>query len=130
MKKLILILLIGVVGIAINWLSLLLGWWPITLLVGLAIGLVVRRGCAAFLVMCCVGGLSWGLPLAVLAINSPVGPVSMAIESIVGLKALHGAVIVLTVVLGCLLSMAGGWMGIASRQLSAAFALTPRRDYP
>lgn len=120
MKKSWLIPLIAAIGIAINWLSLLIGWWPITLLIGLVSGLLLPKKGMSFLIVCCVGCLSWGLPLLLLAINAPVGQVALAVESIIGISALHGIAIVLTIILGGLLSIAGWWVGIAYRGLAIA----------
>ncbi len=119
MKKFGLIILIVLVSVAVNWLGLLAGWWWLTPIVGLLLGLVMREAGAGFLASFCIGGLSWGLPLAVLATNAPVKSVANAVESVVGLSSTGGmAIIVLTVVLGCLLSMVGTWVGVAGRQVA------------
>lgn len=119
MKKLGLLILIGLVGVAVNWLGLLAGWWWLTPIVGLLVGLVVRGAGASFLVSFCAGGLGWGLPLAVLAVNAPVKSVASAVEGVVGLSATGGVLIIaLTVVLGCLLSIVGTWVGVAGRQVA------------
>lgn len=118
MKKLGLIFLIGVVSIAINWLALLAGWWWLTPATGLLIGLILRSTGLSLLTSLCTGGLSWGLPLAVLAINAPVKSVASAVESVVGFSATGGiAILVLTIVLGCVLSLTGTWVGLTSRRL-------------
>lgn len=118
MKKTGLIVLIALIGIAVNWLALLAGWWWITLAIGLLIGIFLRPAGAGLLTSLCVGALGWGLPLAVLALNAPVTKVASAVESAVGLSATGGvAILVLTVVLGCILSLAGAWVGIAGRRM-------------
>ncbi|HET8842385.1 MAG TPA: hypothetical protein VFN35_13020 [Ktedonobacteraceae bacterium] len=128
MKKLLLVFLIEGVGILVSCLSLLIGWWLITLLIGLAIGLMVDKRGMAFLMVCCMGGLSWGLSLCLLAMSAPVEKVATAVESIIGVSSLHGVAILLTVVLGCLLCIAGWWVGVAYRGLSIALGL-PRLQW-
>jgi hypothetical protein len=121
MKKVALIMLIGIIGIAINWLALLAGWWWLTPIIGLAIGLLLRPAGVGFLTSLCAGGLGWGLPLAVLAANAPVGRVANAVEGIVGLFSTGGvAILVLTIALGCILSVLGTWVGVAGRRLPAS----------
>lgn len=122
MKKFGLMILITLTGIAVNWLGFLAGWWWLTPLVGLLLGLFLRPASVGFLASLCVGGLSWGLPLAVLAMNAPVKSVANAVEGVVGLSSTGGtAIIVLTIVFGCLLSVAGTWVGTAGRKLSVSF---------
>ena len=117
MKKIAFIVLIGIVGVTINWLVLLAGFWWLTSAIGLLIGLFLRPASVGFLSSLCVGGFGWGLPLAIMAISAPVGSVANAIESVIGLSATSGVLmIVLTVILGCILSMLGTWVGIAGRR--------------
>jgi hypothetical protein len=118
MKKVSLIVLIVVVSVAINWLALLAGWWWVTPLTGLLIGLFLRPAGGGFLASLCAGGLGWGLPLALLALSTPVKSLASAVESVVGYSSTGGvALIVLTVVLGCLLSTVGTWVGVAGRRV-------------
>ena len=120
MKKTGLIVLIAIIGIAINWLALLAGWWWITPVIGLLIGLFLRPAGVGLLASLCAGGIGWGLPLALLAINAPVTGVANAVESAVGLSATGGAaILVLTIVLGCILSLVGAWVGVAGRRVVA-----------
>jgi hypothetical protein len=119
MKKIAFIVLIGIVGVTINWLALLAGFWWLTPVIGLLIGLFLRPAGVGFLASLYVGGFGWGLPLAILATNAPVGRVANAIESVIGLSATGGVLmIVLTVVLGCMLSLLGTWVGIAGRRVA------------
>lgn len=118
MKKTGLIVLIVLVGIAVNWLALLVGWWWITPVIGLLIGLFLRPAGVGLPVALCAGGLGWGLPLLVLALNAPVTSVASAVESVAGLSATGGlAILVLTIALGCILSIVGAWVGVAGRQV-------------
>lgn len=107
--------LIGSICVAINWLSLLIGWWWITSLVGLLFGVFIRRAGTSFLLSLCTGGLSWSLPLALLVATTPMRSVANTVSSVIGLPANDGLlIIVLTVVLGCILSVLGTWVGKTS----------------
>jgi hypothetical protein len=118
MKKFALVVLIAVISVAINWLALVAGWWWITPATGLLIGLFLRPAGIGFLASLCAGALGWGLPLALLALNAPVKSVASAVESVVGYSSTGGAVILtLTIVLGCVLSIAGTWVGVAGRRV-------------
>ena len=89
------------------------------LLIGL-IGLLLRPAWLAVVVSLSVGGLGWGLPLALLAFTAPVGRIAAAVEAVMRLPATSGTIIILlTVVLGCMLSLVGTWVGIAVRRLPA-----------
>jgi hypothetical protein len=116
-------LLIGIIGLVLAWLSGLAGWWWVTTIVGLLIGILVRPAWLVVLVSLTTGGLGWGLPLALLAFNAPAGRIATAVESAVGLTATGGTIIILlTVALGCLLSVLGAWVGIATRRLPVVAA--------
>ena len=112
-------LLIGLIGLALTWLSGLVGWWWVTPLVGVLIGLLLRPAWLALVTSLAVGGLGWGLPLVLLAFTAPVGRTAAAVEAVIpGLPATGGTIIILlTVVVGCMLSLVGTWVGIAVRRL-------------
>jgi hypothetical protein len=113
-------LLIGVSGLVLTWLSGLVGWWWVTPMVGVLIGLLLRPAWLVVLVSLAVGGLGWGLPLALLAFTAPVGRLAAAVEIVMTLPATGGTIIILlTVVLGGVLSLVGAWVGIAARRLPA-----------
>jgi len=119
MRKLGFALAIGSTALALTWLGVQSGWWWLTPIAGLLIGLLLRPARLALLIALVVGALGWGLPLAILAFSAPVGPVAAAVESIIGLTSTGGAVIiVLTVALGGVLSVVGAWVGIAGRGLA------------
>jgi len=108
----------AVISIGVNWLTLLIGWWWVTPGLGLLIGLLVRPAGVGLLASLCAGGFGWGLPLAVLALHAPVARVAVAVESVVGLSSTGGvAILVLTVALGCILSITGTWVGVAGRHV-------------
>jgi hypothetical protein len=91
-----------------------------TPIIGMLIGILIRPVWLAVLVSLAVGGLAWGLPLALLAFKARVGQVAAVVEAVIGLTATSGKIIILfTVVLGCVLSIVGTWVGIAARRLPA-----------
>lgn len=122
MRRLGYCLLIGIIGLALIWLSGQVGWWWVTPLVGVLIGLMFRPAWLALVTSFAVGGLGWGLPLALLAFTAPVGRLAAAVDALfdarIGLPATSGALIILlTVVVGGVLSLVGTWVGIAGRNL-------------
>lgn len=120
MHKLRFYMLIGIIGLVLAWLSGLVGWWWMTAIVGMLIGILIRPAWLALGTSLAVGGLGWGLPLALLAFNAPVGQIAAAVEAAIGLTATDGTtIILLTVVLGCVLSIAGTWVAIAARRVPA-----------
>jgi len=114
-------LVAGVVGVGLIWLGGQIGWWWVTSLVGVVIGFALRPAWLGIIVALLAGGLGWGLPLALLALSAPVGAVASAVESVIGLSATGGlAIILATVLLGCVLGIVGAWVGIAGRRLLPA----------
>jgi hypothetical protein len=73
MRKLGFYMLIGMIGLVLVWLSGQAGWWWVTAIVGVLIGILLRPAWRAMLVSLAAGGLGWGLPLALLALNAPAG---------------------------------------------------------
>ena len=111
-------LLIGMIGLVIVLLSGQVGWWWVTAIVGMLIGILIRPAWLALVASIAAGGLGWGLPLAFLALNTPVGRIATAVEAAIGLTATGGTIIILlTMLLGCILSIVGGWVGIVARRL-------------
>ncbi len=107
-----------VIGIAVVWIGAAFGLWWITVLAGLAIGLIVPRGRGAFGASALAGLLGWALPLAVAAVGLPIGRAASVVAGIMGFGTANGAlVIVLTLLLGLLLCLSGAWIGVALRRL-------------
>jgi hypothetical protein len=123
MKKYVFVALRAISGVAVNWLALLVGWWWLTLFIGLTIGWMLRPALVDLCPSVSVGRLGWGLPLGVLALQAPVSSTANALESVSGLPPTGGTlVIVLTLLSGCILSVVGARAGVARAQL-------PRRTY-
>src|SRR5258708_16511746 len=81
MRKLGFYIVTGMIGLVLAWLSGQAGWWWMTAIVGLLIGILLRPTWLAILVSLAAGGLGWGLPLALLALNAPVGRIPAAVEA-------------------------------------------------
>src|SRR5258708_21086147 len=95
-------------GLFLAWLRERAGRCGMKATVGLLSGMLLRPTWPAILVSLAAGGLGWGLPLALLALNAPVGRIAAAVEAAIGLTATGGTIIILlTVVMGCVLSIAG-----------------------
>jgi hypothetical protein len=121
MIKLVFMVLLVSAGVTVDWLALLIGWWWITPVVGLLIGLCKHSTFVGFLLTLCVGCLGWGLPLAVLAISAPVKGIASAVEDVIALSSTNGVAIILaTLLLGGLLSVVGTYVGVTGRSLSGA----------
>jgi hypothetical protein len=113
-------ILVGATALALTLLGVQSGWWWLTPLAGLLIGLLMRLARLALLAAFVVGALGWGVPLAILALGAPVGAIAAAVASVIGLPPSGGAIIiVLTFVFGGILCVVGAWVGIASRGLAA-----------
>jgi hypothetical protein len=109
-------LLIGIIGLALTWLGGLVGWWWVTPMVGVLIGLLLRPAWLALVTSFAAGGLGWGFPIALLAFTALVGRLAAAVDALfdarIGLPATGGALIILlTVVVGGVLSLVGAWVG-------------------
>jgi len=119
---------IGLLGTAVVWIGDQIGWWWVTFLVGLAIGIALRQARQALAVALTVGGLGWGLPLALLAASAPVGGVALVVASLAGLPAAVGATVVIlaTPLVGCILSVVGTWLGLTGARLLPADAMEVR----
>jgi CBS-domain-containing membrane protein len=108
-----------VIAVALAWLCNIFGLWWATTVLGFLLGILLR-GKGAFGAAVLVGGLGWGLPLLLQALHTPVGQVAATVAVLVGLVAAGGWLIVLlTVLLGVLLCVAGTWLGVALRGLVA-----------
>jgi hypothetical protein len=100
-------------------LTLLAGDWWVAAPAGFILG-ILTRGLLAPVLAGAAGLLGWGIPLAAMAMQAPVGRAAVAIGAILGAPdPLRGAVaVVLTLLIGALLGLAGSWAGVSLRRLS------------
>ena len=110
-----------VLGTTIVWLTGAWGWWWVALVLGLVVGLMVRRRLACWCVGLGSGLLGWGLPLAWMSISSPVARASTDLSSLMGYSFSAMAVLV-TLVVGSALGACGTWLGRALRAYAPAAA--------
>lgn len=118
MRKFGFLILISITGLALTLIGVQSGWWWLTPIAGLLIGLLMRPARLALLIALVVGALGWGLPLAILALSAPISPIAAAVEAVVALPPSGGAIIiVLTIVFGGILCLVGAWVGVAGKGL-------------
>ena len=105
--------------------GVLFGLWWAPFLVGLAVGAVLPRSRAAIPTSGAIGLLAWLVPLAATHARYGLGPTATSLAAIMGFDHLPFVPVVLTLMVGTLLGLAGGWLGSAGR---AAVASNARVD--
>lgn len=108
---------VAVVGMAIIWAANHLGWWWMTALVGVAIGLALR-GARRVLAVASVAALAgWGLDLVVQSFGADLGGVASVVSGIMGFGARNGyLVVLLALIFAWLLAVVGAWVGASLRR--------------
>ncbi|MGH7764119.1 MAG: hypothetical protein ACREOM_06860, partial [Candidatus Dormibacteraceae bacterium] len=91
-------------------------WWA-PFVVGLAIGLVDCHVRIALPLGAAVGLLSWGLLLGMAQVMTGLGAAASSLAAIMGFGHQGVIPVVLTLVVGLLLGLTGGWLGSAGRSL-------------
>jgi hypothetical protein len=108
-------------GAAVTWVGNAFGLWWVTVVVGVAIGLLLR-GTGRVLVAAGGDALAgWGLHLLWLARLADLGGTATVVAEIMGLGHSDKLVTVLALVFGLLLGLGGAWLGAAARRAVAAF---------
>ncbi len=111
------VVLAAVVGIAVVWVGNHFGFWWVTMLVGLAIGLFLGKVRAALVAATLAGVGGWGLDLLWQSFHADIGGAASVVAGIMGFGTSKGfIVILLTLALALLLSLAGCWVGTALRR--------------
>jgi len=111
MRSPVLVLAAFLVGLA----GMLFGYWWATFIAGAFIGLVTRRGRVAVPVGGLAGGVAWLLPLAAIQVQYGIGPTAGSLAAIMGLDHKSTLPVVLTLLVGTLLGLAGAWLASAAR---------------
>lgn len=110
---------VGTVAFAVLVVSAanLLGYWWVSLLLGLAYGLLFPY-MRAILLAALIGALSWAVPIALMALHAPVWRTAEVLATMAGFGR-SGAIVILslTVALGSLLGVSGAWLGLALRNV-------------
>jgi hypothetical protein len=107
-------------GIIIALVGVLLGAWWTPFVVGLALGLVVRRPIVAIPLGAVSGFFSWMLPLAGQEVRYGLGPTSLSLAEIMGFGHAGSLPVILTLAVGTLLGLTGAWLACAARMLVPA----------
>jgi hypothetical protein len=108
-------------SVVVVWAANAFGLWWVTLLVGAALGLLLR-GTRRMLAAAALAGLSgWGLPLLWQALHLDLGATATVVAEIMGFGSSGFVVVLLALVFGLLLSLAGAWLGTALRRAVGAF---------
>lgn len=112
-------------GIIVIWAANHFGLWWVTALVGLAAGVALRgaRRILAVASLAALGG--WGLALLWQSFGADIGGAAATVALIMGFGRTGAIVLVLALVFGWLLALAGAWLGAAVRR---AVPLSPRAD--
>lgn len=102
--------------------GVLFGFWWAPFPVGLAVGAVVPRARAAVPISGAIGLLSWLVPLAAAHARYGLGPTATSLAAIMGFDHLPIVPVALTLMVGVLLGLIGGWLGSAGRAVVASSA--------
>lgn len=85
-------------------------WWaPFPL--GLVFGVLQCRARIAIPVGAVTGLVGWSIPLALLATRHGIGPAASALSAILGFGHQGAYAVALTLLVGLLLGLTGGWLG-------------------
>ena len=102
--------------------GVLFGFWWAPFLVGVAVGVVLPRARAAIPTAGAIGLLSWLVPLAATHARYGLGPTATSLAAIMGFDHAAAVPVFLTLLVGALLGLAGGWLGSAGRAVVASNA--------
>jgi len=102
--------------------GVLFGFWWMPFLVGLAVGAVLPRARAAIPTSGAIGLLSWLVPLAATHARLGLSPTATSLAAIMGFGHAAAVPVVLTLLVGALLGLTGGWLGSAGRAVVASNA--------
>jgi hypothetical protein len=107
-------------GIIIALVGVLLGAWWTPFVVGVALGLVVRRPLVAIPLGAISGFFAWMLPLAGQEVRYGLGPSALSLAEILGFGHAGSLPVILTLTVGTLLGLTGAWLASAARRVVPA----------
>ena len=103
-------------GCVVAWVGNHFGAWYLTFAVTVLLGALFDRASVAMWGSLLTGLIGWGGPLLWQSFSSPIGPAASMTAGVMGFGASHGyLVLVLTIVIGVLLALSGGWLGSSGR---------------
>ena len=99
----------------------LLGLWWAPFVVGVAVGAGHPRARIAIPAGAAIGLLAWLVPLAMAHGRYGLGPTAQSLAAIMGFDHQAAVPVVLTLLVGTLLGLAGAWLASAARRLVDGF---------
>jgi hypothetical protein len=109
--------LIVLAGLIIALAGVLLGAWWAPFTIGVAFGLTVPRARVAVPVGAACGLVAWLLPLGAQEFRYGLGPSAQSLAAIMGFGHAGAMPVILTLLVGTLLGLAGAWLAGAGRQV-------------
>lgn len=109
--------LIAVAGVIVALAGVMLGAWWAPFLVGAAFGLTVPRLRVAVPLGTACGLLAWVLPLGLQQVRYGIGASADALAAIMGFGQAGVIPVVVSLLVGSLLGLAGAWLAGAARLL-------------
>ncbi|HET7420204.1 MAG TPA: hypothetical protein VFL27_07470 [Candidatus Dormibacteraeota bacterium] len=94
--------------------GVLFGLWWAPFVVGLAVPVVARRARLALPIGAAIGLFSWLVPLAAGEVRYGLGPTTQSLAAVMGFGRTGAVPVVLTLVVGTLLGLAGAWLASAA----------------
>jgi hypothetical protein len=110
--------LVLVGGALLSLSAMLVGLWWVTFAAAVAVGLALPRTWWALGAGAIAGLVAWSEPLVAAQAQYGLGPTSLSIAAILGVKGAALVPIALTVLIGALLGLAGAWLGAAARSVT------------
>ena len=107
--------LIAAAGALVMLYGGLIGPWWLTFAGAVAIGVVMTRARIAIPVAAIIGFAGWVTPLVAIQSQYGIRPAADALAAIMGFKGATAIPVVLTLLVGVLLGVAGSWLGSAAR---------------
>lgn len=103
-------------GCVAAWMGNHFGFWYLTFVVTVLLGVLFNRASVAMWGSLLTGLIGWCGPLLWQSFISPIGPAASMTAGVMGFGVSHGyLVLVLTIVIGVLLALSGGWLGSSGR---------------
>jgi hypothetical protein len=99
--------------------GVLFGFWWAPFPVGIAVGAVMPRARTAIPTAAAIGLLAWLIPLAATHVRYGLGPTATSLAAIMGFDHLAALPVILTLVVGTVVGLTGGWLGSAGRAVAA-----------
>lgn len=106
-----------VVAAIVSVAGVLVGAWWAPFVAGLSVGVVQPRARFAVPIGAAIGLLGWALPLALIQVQFGAASAATSLAAIMGFGHQGFIPIVLTLVVGTLLGLAGAWLGSAGRTI-------------